>query len=376
MRIDGFILLATLGIVLTTNCSNNKKTLAQPVENTIAETNDNAAATLTTTPDNQTTKPLQKLSQEELNKLMDVIDKKTDAAKGSSLMENFSGAAVCDGYIEVTLAVNTDQWRNEFRQRIVDSPAIVFSGPEKPVVDNRMGRADEYGLSLRPKMNFYATNVKTVEFVLYNNSNQTATFGESHVITFSDEHDTWYQQPEVGGVFDIAHHVQPGDKCELVAALHPALMDYKPGTYRFLKHISVGNHRDILLMAEFKLSDNDYEVKTAKRVPEPKHDKTYILEEKVYDVAEEMPQYPGGLKKLEKRLAMACPKGEKQANCIVEFIIEKDGTTSFAVVRRTSGSECLDNMALKNIESMPQWTPGKMNGQTVRVKYVAPVTFK
>ena len=101
----------------------------------------------------------------------------------------------------------------------------------------------------------------------------------------------------------------------------------------------------------------------------------------VFDVVEQMPEFPGGTTELMKYLSqnLKYPKEAEAANeqgrVIVTFIVEPDGTpTSARVVQ--SVSPLLDAEALRVVQTMPKWTPGMQNGKTVRVKYTVPVSFK
>lgn len=102
---------------------------------------------------------------------------------------------------------------------------------------------------------------------------------------------------------------------------------------------------------------------------------------KVYDVVEEMPQFPGGLGKLFEYLSASVkyPADAEdagiQGRVIVSFVVEKDGSVSGAKVAR-SIYPSLDVEALRVVSGMSEWIPGKHNGEPVRVKYVIPVTFK
>ena len=60
---------------------------------------------------------------------------------------------------------------------------------------------------------------------------------------------------------------------------------------------------------------------------------------------------------------------------VCQFIVEKDGSISNVTVLR-SVDPLLDKEAVRVLESMPNWTPGRNNGQPVRVKYTIPVSFK
>ena len=63
-----------------------------------------------------------------------------------------------------------------------------------------------------------------------------------------------------------------------------------------------------------------------------------------------------------------------QGSVIVQFIVEKDGSVTGTKILRGIGGGC-DEEALKVIESMPKWTPGKQRGRPVRVQFTLPVRF-
>ena len=64
-----------------------------------------------------------------------------------------------------------------------------------------------------------------------------------------------------------------------------------------------------------------------------------------------------------------------QGRVIVSFIVEKDGSISNAKVAKPTYSS-LDEEALRVVNAMPKWVPGKQNGEAVRVKYSIPVSFR
>ena len=104
-------------------------------------------------------------------------------------------------------------------------------------------------------------------------------------------------------------------------------------------------------------------------------------EEDAFDVVEEMPQFPGGPSALFEFLSKnvcypeAAYKAGVQGRVIATFVVEKDGSISEAKVVKHMSAE-LDAEALRVINSMPNWTPGKQNGVAVRVKYTVPITFR
>ena len=135
-------------------------------------------------------------------------------------------------------------------------------------------------------------------------------------------------------------------------------------------------------IGSFDVKGNDEqagEVLKAKEVvvdEKPKEEET-----KVFDVVEQMPQFPGGpqalfeyLSKHIKYPAVAEENGV-QGRVIVTFVVERDGSiTDVTVVKSVDPS--LDKEAQRVVKSMPKWIPGKQNGAAVRVKYTVPVTFK
>lgn len=58
----------------------------------------------------------------------------------------------------------------------------------------------------------------------------------------------------------------------------------------------------------------------------------------------------------------------------VQFVIEKDGSITNAKIAR-SASTLLDAEALRIVNNMPQWIPGKQRGKAVRVAYTLPISF-
>ena len=102
---------------------------------------------------------------------------------------------------------------------------------------------------------------------------------------------------------------------------------------------------------------------------------------RVFDVVEEMPKFPGGdegmmqfLNSEVKYPKEALEKGT-QGRVVVTFIVNTDGSVSDPKVVK-SVNPALDAEAIRVVNAMPKWTPGKQNGHTVRVKFTIPVTFR
>ena len=110
-------------------------------------------------------------------------------------------------------------------------------------------------------------------------------------------------------------------------------------------------------------------------------DNEKLSQSDVFDEVDEMPQFPGGMAGLMQYLStnVRYPEDAKEAGAqgrvIVSFFVEKDGSISNARVTKPTYSS-LDEEALRVISAMPKWTPGKQNGEAVRVRYSIPVSFR
>ena len=122
---------------------------------------------------------------------------------------------------------------------------------------------------------------------------------------------------------------------------------------------------------------NDIAVAAPPPPPAPKPE----VSNKVFDVVEEMPHFPGGAAALQAFLSsntkypVVAQENGVQGRVIVSFVVERDGSiTDVRVVRSVDPS--LDREASRVVRSMPRWSPGKQNGSAVRVKYTVPVVFR
>ena len=104
-------------------------------------------------------------------------------------------------------------------------------------------------------------------------------------------------------------------------------------------------------------------------------------EDTVYQIVEEMPQFPGGEKALIeyifKNLTYPQEARDKgiDGRVFIGMVIDKDGRVSNVKVLRGIGGGC-DEEAVRVISSMPKWKPGKMKGEPVPVSYQIPINFK
>lgn len=128
-------------------------------------------------------------------------------------------------------------------------------------------------------------------------------------------------------------------------------------------------------------NDESGEVLKAKEVIAQEPVKPKEEDNKVFDVVEQMPSYPGGMEALMAYLSKAikypviAEENGIQGRVVCTFVVERDGSITDVKVAK-SVDPSLDKEATRVIKSMPHWIPGKQNGSAVRVKYTLPVTFR
>lgn len=110
-------------------------------------------------------------------------------------------------------------------------------------------------------------------------------------------------------------------------------------------------------------------------------DNSSVPTEDIFVVVEQQPEYPDGVEAMMKflgdsvRYPIEAQEKGIQGRVIVNFVVNKDGSiTDVNVVRGVDPS--IDAEAVRVIESMPKWKPGKQRGKEVNVRYTLPVVFR
>ena len=97
-------------------------------------------------------------------------------------------------------------------------------------------------------------------------------------------------------------------------------------------------------------------------------------------MVEEMPEFPGGQRALlgfvaeNVKYPVVCVENNIQGKVYVSFVIDKTGEVIDVQVAR-SPHESLSKEAVRVVESMPRWTPGKQRNKAVKVAFTIPVNF-
>ena len=117
------------------------------------------------------------------------------------------------------------------------------------------------------------------------------------------------------------------------------------------------------------------EVIVEEKKPEP------VDDNKVFDVVEQKPQFPGGEAALLKYVAehirypAMAQENNIQGRVVVQFVVTKTGAVGEVKVVRGKDPD-LDKEAVRVVKSLPKFVPGKMNGHAVNVWYTLPIQFK
>ncbi|MCB0787622.1 MAG: energy transducer TonB [Flavobacteriales bacterium] len=129
---------------------------------------------------------------------------------------------------------------------------------------------------------------------------------------------------------------------------------------------------------EVEIEDTEVDEETIVEVIEAPEEN--VEEEQIFTIVEEMPQFPGGEQELFKYLGkqMKYPQMAADAGIsgvvYVTFVVDKDGKVKDSKVLRGIGGGC-DEEALRVVNNMPPWKPGKQRGKAVRVQYNLPIRF-
>ncbi|MBR5149153.1 MAG: energy transducer TonB [Bacteroidaceae bacterium] len=133
------------------------------------------------------------------------------------------------------------------------------------------------------------------------------------------------------------------------------------------------DHLDVAVISDAEHNPRGVEIF---EIPESKPD-----ENSIFQVVETQPEFPGGMAELMKylqkniRYPQICKEQRVQGRVIVQFVVNTDSTiTDVNVVKPVN--PYLDKEAVRVVEAMPKWIPGKLHGEPVRVRFTLPVTFR
>lgn len=132
---------------------------------------------------------------------------------------------------------------------------------------------------------------------------------------------------------------------------------------------------------EAEVNDTTSVTQVAQEEATPVAEEQKTPKEAVFEVVEEMPEFPGGMSAALKYLSQNTKypaesiSAKEQGKVVVQFIVTKEGKVINPVVVR-GVAPLLDKEAIRVVTEMPDWKPGKQRGIPVNVKYTLPVTFR
>lgn len=137
------------------------------------------------------------------------------------------------------------------------------------------------------------------------------------------------------------------------------------------------NVDDELLLADSE-SDQNTQVEYVAPVEVEKEEE--VEEATVFFIVEEMPQFPGGPAELNKYIAQSvkypviAQENGIQGRVYISFVVNSKGKIENVKVARGVDAS-LDKEAVRVVESMPDWKPGKQGNKAVKVSFTIPVNF-
>lgn len=170
-----------------------------------------------------------------------------------------------------------------------------------------------------------------------------------------------------------------------VTVKQPLPLPQGVSNYAVGESVSVGygtvNHALQGRASGISISDVKGNDEGGKDIADVKQAVTQVEEDHVYQVVEQMPQFPGGETALMSSIAqnlkypVIAQENGIQGKVIVRFLVEKDGSISKVEVVRSLDPAC-DKEAIRLIKLLPKFIPAKQNGVAVAVWYTLPIAFK
>ncbi|MBO4772463.1 MAG: TonB family protein, partial [Bacteroidales bacterium] len=106
------------------------------------------------------------------------------------------------------------------------------------------------------------------------------------------------------------------------------------------------------------------------------------MDDELFYVVEEMPEFPGGDLALRKYLAenvrypQEAKDNNEQGSAYVKFTVDKTGKVTEPTIVKGTGSDALDEEAIRVVSTIPDFTPGRQRGQNVAVSLTVPIRFQ
>lgn len=103
------------------------------------------------------------------------------------------------------------------------------------------------------------------------------------------------------------------------------------------------------------------------------------LSEEIHEIVDQKAQFPGGAAAMKKYISsnIQIPSDSKKGTCLVQFVIEADGTIGpVEVIDDIKGCESCSNEAFRLVKEMPKWKPAVLQGKRVRSYVSVAIDFQ
>ncbi len=110
------------------------------------------------------------------------------------------------------------------------------------------------------------------------------------------------------------------------------------------------------------------------------YDDARVESDEIFRIVQEMPEFPGGEGALFKYIAnnirypVIAEENEIQGRVYVQFVVNERGEVTNVELFRGVDTH-LDREALRVVQSLPKWKPGKQRNMYVKVAFIIPVNF-
>ena len=155
----------------------------------------------------------------------------------------------------------------------------------------------------------------------------------------------------------------------------------RPEISEKVEEISAVKVNDLAEIVQEKVLQDTVKASKVVKKADPKVAATEKKEEEeivIFEVVEQMPEYPGGMdalsKYLESKVADSPMKGKAGGLVTIGFTVTGSGKVTNVQVLE-SDQPSLNKEAERIVSEMPDWIPGKQRGKPVPVKYSIPVRF-
>ena len=189
---------------------------------------------------------------------------------------------------------------------------------------------------------------KRITMMLKEKSNPWARLKYLYVLPLAAIAVTAFARPEISEKMEEISAVKVNDLAEIVQ--EKVLQD--------TVKVSKGEKKDALVVTGVKSKEEEEIV--------------------IFEVVEQMPEYPGGMSALQKylseKIAGSPMKGKAGGRVMVGFTVAETGKIKDVRVLQ-SDEASLNQEAERIVSEMPDWIPGKQRGRPVPVKYTVPIRF-